>query len=46
MHLACRAECGLVTWERYGKYIYYEIADKLTVRLLGQARTSCFRWRP
>ena len=37
MHLACLAECGLVTWERRGKFVYYEIADKRAVKLLDQA---------
>ena len=37
MHLACLAECGLVTWERRGKFVYYEIADKRAVKLLDHA---------
>ena len=37
MHLACLAECGLVTWERQGKFVHYEIADKRVVKLLDQA---------
>lgn len=37
MHLACLAECGLVTWERDGKFVHYEIADKRVVKLLDQA---------
>ena len=37
MHLACLAECGLVTWERRGKFVHYEIADKRVVKLLDQA---------
>ena len=37
MHLACLAECGLVTWERVGKFVYYAIADKRAVKLLDQA---------
>ncbi len=37
MHLACLAECGLVTWERDGKFVYYEIADKRVLQLLDQA---------
>jgi DNA-binding transcriptional ArsR family regulator len=36
MHLACLAECGLVTWERQGKFVHYEIADKRVVKLLDQ----------
>ena len=37
MHLACLAECGLVTWEREGKFVYYALADKRAVTLLDQA---------
>ena len=37
MHLGCLAECGLVTWERLGKFVHYEIADKRVVKLLDQA---------
>ena len=37
MHLACLAECGLVTRERQGKFVHYEIADKRVVKLLDQA---------
>jgi DNA-binding transcriptional ArsR family regulator len=37
MHLACLAECGLVTWRREGKFVYYQIADKRAVKLLDQA---------
>lgn len=37
MHLACLAECGLVRWARRGKFVDYEIADKLVIRLLDQA---------
>ena len=37
MHLACLAECGLVRWQRRGKFVDYEIADKRVVRLLDQA---------
>ena len=37
MHLACLAECGLVRWERRGKFMHYEIADKRVVKLLDQA---------
>ena len=37
MHLACLAECGLVRWERRGKFMDYEIADKRVVRLLDDA---------
>ena len=34
MHLACLAECGLVTRERRGKFVDYAIADKRVVRVL------------
>ena len=37
MHLACLAECGLVRWERRGKFMDSEIADKRVVRLLDDA---------
>jgi DNA-binding transcriptional ArsR family regulator len=37
MHLACLAECGLVGWQRRGKFVDYEIADERVFRLLEQA---------
>lgn len=37
MHLACLAECGLVTWERQGRFVRYELADKRVVKLLDEA---------
>lgn len=37
MHLACLAECGLVQWQRRGRFVDYEIADKRVIRLLDQA---------
>ena len=37
MHLRCLAECGLVTWDRRGKFMHYEIADKRVMKLLDQA---------
>lgn len=37
MHLACLAECGLVTWERQGKFVCYEIADKRVLKLLDES---------
>ena len=43
MHLACLAECGLVTWERDGKFVHYEIADKRVVKLLDQAEDLLLR---
>ena len=36
MHLKCLGECGLVTWERDGRFVHYEIADKRVVTLLDQ----------
>ena len=37
MHLACLAECGLVTRASRGKFVDYEIADKRVVKVLDQA---------
>ncbi len=36
MHLKCLGECGLVTWERDGRFVRYQIADKRVVKLLDQ----------
>jgi DNA-binding transcriptional ArsR family regulator len=36
-HLRCLAECGLVTWERRGKFVHYEVADKRVMKILDQA---------
>jgi DNA-binding transcriptional ArsR family regulator len=36
-HLACLGECGLVTRDRRGKFVYYAIADKRVVRVLEEA---------
>lgn len=36
MHLKCLGECGLVTWERDGRFVLYEIADERVVKLLDQ----------
>lgn len=36
-HLACLAECGLVTRERRGKFVYYAVADKRAVKILEEA---------
>ena len=36
MHLKCLGECGLVTWERDGRFVRYEIADKRVVKLLDR----------
>ncbi len=46
MHLACLAKCGLVTWEREGKFVHYEIADKRVVRLLDQAEELLLQVAP
>jgi DNA-binding transcriptional ArsR family regulator len=37
MHLGCLAGCGLVRWERQGRFVTYELADKGVVRLLDEA---------
>jgi DNA-binding transcriptional ArsR family regulator len=36
-HLACLGDCGLVTRERRGKFVYYGIADKRVVQMLDDA---------
>lgn len=36
-HLACLEECGLVSRERRGKFVYYTIADKRVVKVLEEA---------
>jgi DNA-binding transcriptional ArsR family regulator len=36
-HLACLEECGLVSRERRGKFVYYGIADKRVVKMLEEA---------
>lgn len=36
-HLACLADCGLVSRERRGKFVYYAIADKRVVKVLEEA---------
>jgi hypothetical protein len=46
MHLACLAECGLVTWEREGKFVCYEVADKRAVMLLDQAEELLLQVAP
>jgi ArsR family transcriptional regulator, cadmium/lead-responsive transcriptional repressor len=37
MHLKCLGECGLVTWERDGRFMRYQIADKAVMKLLDQS---------
>ena len=46
MHLGCLAECGLVTWAREGKFVYYEIADKRAAKLLDQAEDLLLQVTP
>jgi ArsR family transcriptional regulator, cadmium/lead-responsive transcriptional repressor len=36
-HLACLEDCGLVTRNRRGKFVYYAIADTRVVKLLEEA---------
>jgi ArsR family transcriptional regulator, cadmium/lead-responsive transcriptional repressor len=36
-HLACLGECGLVTRERRGKFVYYAIGDQRVVKILEEA---------
>jgi DNA-binding transcriptional ArsR family regulator len=33
-HLACLRECGLVTRDQQGKFMYYELADKRIDKLM------------
>ena len=37
MHLRCLGECGLVRWERDGRFVRYQIADKHVLKLLDQS---------
>ncbi len=36
-HLKCLRECGLVTCEKKGHYVYYELSDERVATLLGLA---------
>ena len=36
-HLACLTDCGLITRERRGKFVYYGIADPRVIRVLEAA---------
>jgi len=36
-HLACLEDCGLVTRERRGKFVYYTVADRRVVKVLEEA---------
>lgn len=56
MHLTCLGECGLVSRERRGKFVYYTIADKRVVKVLEEAEAilhevgahiyQCTRYEP
>lgn len=46
MHLKCLGECGLVTWERDGRFVHYEIADKRVIELLDQGEALLLRIGP
>ena len=35
-HLACLGDCGFVTRERRGKFVYYVIADKRVITVLDE----------
>jgi DNA-binding transcriptional ArsR family regulator len=37
MHLKCLGECGLVTWERDGRFVRYQIADQHVLRVLDHS---------
>ncbi|MBI2757786.1 MAG: winged helix-turn-helix transcriptional regulator [Chloroflexi bacterium] len=36
-HLACLRDCGLVTSEQQGRFVYYELSDKRVGKLLTLA---------
>jgi DNA-binding transcriptional ArsR family regulator len=36
-HLACLRDCGLVTAEQQGRFVYYELSDKRVGQLLTLA---------
>lgn len=46
MHLACLTECGLLTRERHGRFVDYELADKQVVRLLDAGEELLLRVAP
>lgn len=36
-HLACLLDCGLVSREQRGRYVYYQLSDQRVAQLLGLA---------
>ena len=36
-HLACLLDCGLVTREQRGRFVYYGLSDRRVAELLGRA---------
>lgn len=36
-HLACLLDCGLVSREQRGRYVYYQLSDERVAQLLGLA---------
>jgi len=46
MHLKCLGECGLVTWERDGRFMRYQVADKRVLKLLDQSEELLLRIGP
>jgi DNA-binding transcriptional ArsR family regulator len=46
MHLHCLAECGLVRWQRDGRFVRYEIADKCVARVLDQVDALLLQVEP
>ena len=37
MHLKCLGSCGLVTWQRDGRFMRYQIADRRVLKLLDDS---------
>jgi DNA-binding transcriptional ArsR family regulator len=46
MHLKCLGECGLVTWERDGRFVRYQIADRRVAQLLDEGDALLLRIGP